>query len=78
MDENDELLVVDAIGDPRAWVGFTESGSKWLLETMSWLVNPRSGHVRPASLEHSNAHASLYPASTRPTLQAARIACFAG
>ena len=27
------LLFIDVSGDPRAWWGFSESGSKWLKET---------------------------------------------
>jgi len=27
------LLVIDVTDDPRAWIGFKESGHKWLKET---------------------------------------------
>ena len=33
MDARDKALVIDVSGDPRAWWGFSESGSKWLKET---------------------------------------------
>lgn len=35
IDENDELLVIDVTGRPRAWRGFNERGSKWLHETFT-------------------------------------------
>lgn len=30
IDNGDELLVVDVSGAARAWIGFDDSGSKWL------------------------------------------------
>lgn len=33
LDSGDELLVVNVTGDPRAWRGFRDRGSKWLKET---------------------------------------------
>ena len=33
LDIDDELLVMDATGDARAWTGFKKSGSDWLKET---------------------------------------------
>lgn len=33
IDGNDELLVVEVTGDPRAWAGFSDKGSAWLKDT---------------------------------------------
>lgn len=30
LDENGEVLVVDVSGDPAAWTGFGDRGSRWL------------------------------------------------
>ncbi|MGK3949509.1 hypothetical protein [Microbacterium sp. K2] len=30
LDADDELLVIDVTGQPRAWHGFNEKGSDWL------------------------------------------------
>ncbi len=34
IDSNDELLVIDVTGDPAAWSGFNERGSKWLRDNL--------------------------------------------
>ena len=34
LDKNDELLVVNITGDPAAWTGFSDQGSKWLEENL--------------------------------------------
>ena len=33
IDANDELLVIDVTGRPRAWRGFDQRGSAWLSHT---------------------------------------------
>jgi len=33
MDDGDKLLVIDVTSRPRAWRGFSTSGSSWLHET---------------------------------------------
>jgi hypothetical protein len=34
LDTNDELLVVNITGDPAAWSGFSDDGSKWLKDNL--------------------------------------------
>lgn len=34
VDANDEVLVVAVTGDPAAWAGFSDKGSKWLKENL--------------------------------------------
>jgi hypothetical protein len=34
LDKNDELLVVNITGNPAAWTGFSDQGSKWLEENL--------------------------------------------
>lgn len=33
LDSDDELLVIDVTSRPRAWIGFSDGGSKWLKDT---------------------------------------------